>query len=133
MLLYLNFTSILAFVLADQGYDVWMGNYRGSHYSLSNDHYSRREYGFWDFSWDEMAEYDLPEFIKYIYQHTEQKVTYIGHSMGTTSFFASMSLHPENAEMVASMTALAPIVYMKGAKGIITLLTPFAKNVNVRT
>lgn len=80
-----------------------------------------------------MAEHDLPGFIKYIYNHTGQKVTYIGHSMGTTTFFASMSNHPENAEMVASMTALAPIVYMKGAKGVITLLTPFAKNVNVST
>jgi len=53
-----------AFRLADKGYDVWMGNSRGNVYSRKhssldpdddNDHST-----FWDFSFFEMAKYDLP-------------------------------------------------------------------------
>jgi predicted alpha/beta hydrolase len=44
--------------LANQGYDVWVGNSRGNAYSspLIN----TKIKAFWDFSFDEMAKYDLP-------------------------------------------------------------------------
>ena len=53
-----------AFILADAGYDVWLGNNRGNrfsrnHTSLDPDSWDKDvKYKFWDFSFQEMAEHD---------------------------------------------------------------------------
>ena len=75
------------FVAARAGYDVWLGNSRGNTYSLGHTtldpNHDEKEY--WDFSWYEMGQYDLPAVIDYIQTSTGgQKVAYIGHSQGTT-------------------------------------------------
>ena len=79
-------TCILPFMFADLGYDVWMTNTRGNRESFehmnpiefnANDHKSK----YWNFSWDEMAMYDLPYHIDHIRAVTKQeKVFYVGHS-----------------------------------------------------
>ena len=78
----------LPIMLANSGYDVWLTNTRGNAVSFehqnmdkynSNDVYSK----YWDFSFHEMAIYDLPANINYIRKITGyDKVTYIGHSQG---------------------------------------------------
>lgn len=74
-----------AFRLAKEGYDVWMGNSRGSTYSREHVKFSNRSSKYWDFSWDKMGEYDAPAQIDYVREHTGQdKVTYVGHSQGST-------------------------------------------------
>jgi lysosomal acid lipase/cholesteryl ester hydrolase len=40
-----------AFVLAREGYDVWLGNNRGNRYSRKHETMSPSEEAFWDFSW----------------------------------------------------------------------------------
>ena len=60
-----------AFVLADQGYDVWLGNNRGTRFS--NNHVSldpKTQAEYWRFSQEEMGLYDLPTFIDYILDKT---------------------------------------------------------------
>lgn len=41
--------SGLAFVLADAGFDVWMGNARGTRFSRKNLNHTPKEAAFWDF------------------------------------------------------------------------------------
>ena len=61
-------TSAPAFQLARQGYDVWIGNQRGSKYSRKHQtldpDVDKKE--FWQFSFQEMGEIDAPTQIDYI-------------------------------------------------------------------
>ena len=71
----------LAIYLALKGYDVWLGNSRGNKYSTKhlNPDLTKNEY--WDFSFQEMAKYDIPAVLIYVSKlSNNQKITYIGHS-----------------------------------------------------
>jgi hypothetical protein len=53
-----------AWVLANMGYDVWMGNNRGTYFSLGHDKYDhKKDRAYWDFSWEQMGLYDVPANI----------------------------------------------------------------------
>jgi len=102
----------LPFILADDGYDVWLGNNRGNGYSMTNIHYTPDQDLFWDFSWDDMASIDLPTNINYILSTTNAKtLSYIGHSEGTIQAFAGFSDHSLAAK-VNIFIALAPVAYV---------------------
>ena len=61
-----------AFYFANRGFDVWLGNMRGNYYSREHhkyDHEKDKEY--WNFSFDEMAKYDLTAAFQYIYSTTD--------------------------------------------------------------
>jgi hypothetical protein len=44
-----------AFVIANQGFDVWLGNSRGNKYSREHATKSPDSKDFWDFSWPQMV------------------------------------------------------------------------------
>lgn len=101
----------LAYLLYEQGYDVWMGNVRGNVYSRDHAPFVS---DFWDFSFHEMGVYDLPAFIDFTLEQTGfDKLHYIGHSQGTTSFWILGSEHPDYMEKIILMQALAPVAYLK--------------------
>ncbi|KAF2893236.1 hypothetical protein ILUMI_12940 [Ignelater luminosus] len=104
----------LGFILADEGYDVWLANYRGTRWSRKHawldPDVDRKEY--WTFSFQQIGQYDVPAFIDYILSQTNQeKLFYIGHSQGTTSFFALTSEEPEYNKKVRLSIALSPVAY----------------------
>merc|ERR1719209_2901889 len=94
-----------------EGYDVWLGNYRGNHDSREHQSLDAdRDNDFWQFSWDEMAKYDLPTELNFVMNHTSsQKIYYVGHSMGTTTYMAMNSLDPTWADKVELAVLLAPV------------------------
>lgn len=53
----LNFPEqSLAYILADAGFDVWLGNIRGNTYSNRNILYPSDSNQYWAFSWDEVRQ-----------------------------------------------------------------------------
>ncbi|XP_043464188.1 uncharacterized protein LOC122499756 [Leptopilina heterotoma] len=103
----------LAFLLANEKYDVWLGNFRGNNYSRENVYFSRNEKNYWDFSFNELGVHDLPTMIDYITDFTNQPLIYIGYSMGATSFLVMASEKPEMASKIRIAFLIAPVLLSK--------------------
>lgn len=105
-------------MLADAGYDVWMGNARGTENSRKHKHLKPNglwQKEFWSFSWHEIGVYDMPAFIDYILEQTNhEKLTYVGFSQGTTTFFVMASMRPEYNEKILEANLMAPVAFLKG-------------------
>ncbi|NXO74000.1 LICH hydrolase, partial [Phainopepla nitens] len=101
----------LGFVLADAGYDVWLGNSRGNTWSLKHKTLKPCQKEFWQFSFDEMGKYDIPAELNFIMNKTGQKhVYYIGHSEGSAAGFIAFSTYPDLSQKIKVFFALAPVV-----------------------
>ncbi|XP_023943564.2 lipase 3-like [Bicyclus anynana] len=118
--------SGLAYLLANEGYDVWMGNARGNKHSRNHEFLSTSEAEFWNFSWHEIGYYDLPAMIDYVLGISKSAtLKYIGHSQGTTTFFVMAAEREEYNDKVSLMVALSPVAYMTHVKSpIVRLLSP---------
>ncbi|NWS32315.1 LIPM Lipase, partial [Polioptila caerulea] len=100
----------LAFILADAGYDVWIGNNRGTSWSRQHLFLSISSEEFWDFSFHEMAMYDLPAMVDLVVRQTgQEKLYYIGHGQGSTLGFIAFSSMPLVAKKIRLFFALAPL------------------------
>jgi pimeloyl-ACP methyl ester carboxylesterase len=82
-----------AFQLARAGYDVWLGNQRGTKYSMDHTNLNHAsDAAYWRFSFPEMGLYDAPAQVDYVRKVSgRDKITYIGHSQGTTQMFFAIS------------------------------------------
>ena len=71
--------------LAERGYDIWVGNGRGTTYSnvnLRDGEWSLKER--WDFTWADEGLKDLPAIVEMMLAETGQpKINLMGYSMGS--------------------------------------------------
>ena len=123
-----------AFILANQGFDVWVGNNRGNVYSrkhqtLSPDSWKNRSQ-FWDFSLQEMADFDVTANIDFILKETgKRKLAVIAHSMGPTQMLVRMaddnSWWNERVEILISLAGVVRFDYATSLPTIPLARIPF--------
>ncbi|KAH9793466.1 Lipase [Citrus sinensis] len=108
----------LAFVLADNEFDVWLANTRGTTYSLGHSSLSPQDKIFtwfslvyWNWSWDELVSDELPAMFQYVYNETGQKRHYVGHSQGSLIALGALS-NQQPLNMWKSAALLAPVSYL---------------------
>eukprot|EP01116_Phalansterium_solitarium_P006509 TRINITY_DN18834_c0_g1_i1.p2 TRINITY_DN18834_c0_g1~~TRINITY_DN18834_c0_g1_i1.p2 ORF type:complete len:391 (+),score=140.83 TRINITY_DN18834_c0_g1_i1:88-1260(+) len=106
-----NPNESLAYILADAGFDVYVGNARGNTYSLDNVNYPIKSKALWDLvDFDNMISIDAPVMIQNALRISQQeKLVYVGHSQGTVMGFGAFSTNPQLAAMVNLFVALAPV------------------------
>ncbi|KAJ1563071.1 cholesterol esterase [Cladochytrium tenue] len=99
----------LPYVLAEAGYDVWLGNTRGNKYSCKHTTLKPTDEAFWDFGLDHLALFDLKSSVEYITALTGvPSLSYIGFSQGTMQGFSALSMSPQLNKLINLFIALAP-------------------------
>ncbi|XP_041364368.1 gastric triacylglycerol lipase-like [Gigantopelta aegis] len=122
----------LAFILADAGIDVWLGNVRGNQYSRAHKHLKPSDEKFWEWSYDEMAKYDLPAMVDHILSVTgKRQIYYVGHSQGTMIGFSGFSQNKQLGSKIKLFIALAPVARLGHIESPIKYLAPFANYINL--
>ncbi|XP_046645920.1 lipase lipl-1-like [Daphnia pulicaria] len=117
----------LAYILADHGYDVWMGNSRGNTYSRKHKTLDPDSEKYWDFTWEELGQYDLPNSIDYVLKVTgQQKVSYVGYSLGCAIFYVGANLRPELNDKIEVMIGLAPTSTVQVLDNAFKLVAPLS-------
>lgn len=104
-----------AFQMVRHGYDVWLGNNRGTtfsrqHATMNPDRDSR----YWAYSFQDLGDFDTEAQIDMVlHESGRQNLTYIGHSQGTTQMFYALSTNYDQwKDKINLFVAIAPIVYM---------------------
>lgn len=105
--------TALAYYLADNGFDVWMGNARGTKHSTEHAKIDCSSDEFWQFSFNEIGFYDVSAMLDFVLDHTKEKSTfYVGHSQGCSSLLALLSSQPDYNAKISQAHLLTPAIFM---------------------
>lgn len=91
---------------------MWLGNTRGSFWSHGHTTIPSSDRKYWDWTWDDIAEFDLPALLLHVAGVTlEPRVFFIGHSQGTLIALAGAMQNPIVAGHVAAAALLCPVAH----------------------
>lgn len=109
----------VAYNLADQGYDVWVANFRGNRYANTHIKYTTSDSEFWDYCSDDRGLSDLPAIVDKVLEITgAPKLNYIGVSEGARSFFILCSSKPEYQKKISLAITMAPVTWINNLKNV---------------
>jgi pimeloyl-ACP methyl ester carboxylesterase len=107
----------LGYILADAGYDVWLGNFRGGRYSSNHTTLSTSSRQFWTYTFDEMAQYDMPAMVDYIIGKTgHEKIFMVGMTFGANPPILFLSSKPEYNDKLKGFVVLSPAIELTMGK-----------------
>ncbi|XP_034248166.1 lipase member N-like isoform X2 [Thrips palmi] len=110
---------VSALQLVDNGFDVWLGNYRGTPYGLRHKTLSPKSHEFWDFSWHENGVLDQAAMIDYILNITgRERLFAVSYSMSCTASMVLYSERPEYNSKVIANIFFAPSAFIKHPTGL---------------
>ena len=120
-------SASLAAVLCYQGYDVWLGNNRGTKYSSYHETLEPDTHHYWDYCLDDLAQFDFPSMLKYVLSKVDApKISIVGFSQGSTQTFLGLAMYPNLCANVSVFIALAPALQPK--RGGHTMLHSFVRS-----
>ena len=89
-----------------------------------------KDKAYWQFSWEDMGAKDLPPTLDHITKLTGfDKVSYVGHSQGTTQLLAGGALDPDyfNSKIAVAILLAPPMaMYNCGDSGIMSASEPLS-------
>lgn len=98
----------LVFALAEDGYDVWLANRRGTKYSQKHLLYKPHEERFWDYSLDETIMHDVPAMVEHILGSTGMRsLSILGFSQGTAEALGALAFNRKLQRRVDCMVGLS--------------------------
>lgn len=88
-------------------------NCRGDRYSERHTKLNSRQSAFWNFTWQEMARYDLPETIAVILKRTgSPTIQCAGHSQGGTIVLALLAMQPQYNQIITHAGLFASFTFL---------------------
>jgi lysosomal acid lipase/cholesteryl ester hydrolase len=100
-----------AFIYADEGYDVWLVNYRATVYSWKHNKYERGQKEYWNFTMEDYGRFDLPAMIDYVLQVTgQEKVHMVTQMAAIIPPLITLSTMPQYNDKVKMITGLSPTI-----------------------
>ena len=90
---------------------MWVGNNRGTKFSLKNSHQKH----YWNFSFDHFVDYDQPVLINSVLQEAKaEKLIYIGHSQGSTQLLVSTGIHKDLKDKIVCFIGMGTVISLEG-------------------
>ncbi|XP_077242373.1 triacylglycerol lipase 1-like [Tasmannia lanceolata] len=108
----------LGFILADAGFDVWIGNTRSSSFTTGHLLYSEYDEQYWDWNFDDIVSKDVPSMLRFIRRVTKKRILFVGFSQGAMAGFGAFT-NKKVSRLVEKAVMLSPVAYLSNTKSII--------------
>ncbi|PTQ26429.1 hypothetical protein MARPO_1733s0001, partial [Marchantia polymorpha] len=102
--------TLLPLRLVDQGFDVWIGHERATFWSHEHRKLTPNDVAYWNWTWDQHVEHDVPKLLAYISDETGSRVHYVGVSL-SAAVGAAAATNAGVASLMKTLTLIAPAFY----------------------